>query len=115
MFDWDDLRIFIAAARAGALAGASAKLGIDTATVGRRVARLETALKATLFIRSPTGLQLTAAGAQLLARALDAETAMEAVSRSTRPDLVAGTVRISAAEGFGSAVLAPPHPPHAPH
>ena len=106
MFAWDDLRIFIAAARAGSLGGASQRLGIDTATVGRRVARLESALKSTLMIRSPTGLQLTATGGQLLQIALDVESAMETAARVTQPDLVAGTVRLSAAEGFGTAILA---------
>lgn len=109
-FDWDDVRIFIAAARAGSLGGAGARLGVDAATVGRRVARLEAALKSTLITRSPSGLQLTAAGAQLLAQGLEAETAMDAVQGLTRPDVVAGTVRISAAEGFGGVILAPALP-----
>jgi DNA-binding transcriptional LysR family regulator len=110
MFDWDDLRIFLAAARAGSLAAAGQRLGIDTATVGRRVARLETALKSTLLVRSRTGLQLTAAGAQLLAAGVEAETVMERAARVAHPDVVAGTVRISAAEGFGTAVIAPALP-----
>jgi len=110
MYDWDDLRIFIAAARAGSLGAAGLQLSIDTATVGRRVARLESALKSTLLVRSPSGLQLTATGAQLLQIALDAETVMENVARVTRPDVVGGTVRISTAEGFGGVVLAPALP-----
>lgn len=110
MFDWDDLRIFMAAARSGSLAAAGEKLGVNTATVGRRVARLETALKSTLLIRSRSGLQLTAAGAQLLATGAEAESAMERAARVAHPDVVAGTVRISAAEGFGTAVLAPALP-----
>jgi DNA-binding transcriptional LysR family regulator len=110
MFDWDDLRVFLAASRAGSLGAAGQRLSIDTATVGRRVARLESALKSTLLVRSPAGLQLTAAGAQLLQIALDAETAMEAAGRVTRPDVVAGTVRISTSEGFGGSVLAPALP-----
>lgn len=107
MFDWDDVRVFIAAARAGSLGAAAGRLGIDAATVGRRVARLETGLKSTLVIRSPSGLQLTAAGAQLLQAGLQAESAMEAAARAAQPDAIAGTVRISASEGFGGAVLAP--------
>ncbi|MDP3852885.1 LysR family transcriptional regulator [Phenylobacterium sp.] len=110
MFDWDDLKVFIAAARTGSLTAAAQRLGVDAATVGRRVSRLESALKSTLLARSPAGLQLTAAGAQLLAIALDAETAMEAAAQVTRPDVIAGTVRISAAEGFGGAILAPALP-----
>src|SRR5215831_8224070 len=107
MFDWDDLRIFLAAARAGSLAAAGQRLGIDTATVGRRIARLETALKSTLLVRSRSGLQLTAAGAQLLETGVEAEGAMERAARVAHPDVVAGTVRISTAEGFGTAVIAP--------
>ncbi|HKR87761.1 MAG TPA: LysR family transcriptional regulator [Phenylobacterium sp.] len=110
MFDWDDLRIFLAAARSGSLAAAGDKLGINTATVGRRIARLETALKSTLLVRSRSGLQLTAAGAQLLATGVEAENAMERAARVAHPDVVAGTVRISVAEGFGTAVLAPALP-----
>jgi len=110
MFDWDDLRIFLAAARAGSLAAAGQRLGLNTATVGRRIARLETALKSTLLVRSPAGLQLTATGAQLLEHGVQAEIAMEAAADVTRQEMVAGTVRISAAEGFGSTVLAPALP-----
>jgi DNA-binding transcriptional LysR family regulator len=110
MFDWDDLKVFIAAARAGSLAGASLKLGVDAATVGRRVARLESSLKSTLIIRSQWGLQLTAAGAKLLEAALDVETAMLKAARTGEEDVVGGTVRISAAEGFGTTILAPALP-----
>lgn len=110
MFDWDDLKVFLAAARGGSLAAAGKRLGIDTATVGRRVARLETALKSTLLTRSRSGLQLTAAGAQLFAIAQDVEAATTAAQRVTRPDLVTGTLRISTAEGFGSMILAPELP-----
>ena len=110
MFDWDDLRIFVAAARAGSLGGAAQRLGVDAATVGRRVARLETALKSTLVVRSTTGLHLTAAGAQLLDMGLEAESAMEAVARVARPDTLAGVVRVSASEGFGVTLMAPALP-----
>lgn len=109
-YDWDDLRLFLAATRAGTLAGAAGRLGVDAATVGRRLARLETALRSTLFVRSPAGIQLTAAGSRLMAAAMEAEAAMEAVSRAAEPNIVGGTVRISAAEGFGAAILAPALP-----
>jgi DNA-binding transcriptional LysR family regulator len=109
-FDWDDLRIFLATARAGSLAAAGQRLGIDTATVSRRVTRLESALKSTLLVRSRAGLQLTAVGAELLAAGVEAESAMGRAERVSHPDVVAGTVRISAAEGFGTKVLAPALP-----
>ncbi|WP_433933738.1 LysR family transcriptional regulator [Brevundimonas diminuta] len=110
MFDWDDARIFISAARAGSLSRAARRLGMDPATVGRRVARLETSLKATLIVRSASGLQLTAAGAHFLDSAGRAEGFMVDAGQAGRPDASGGTVRISASEGFGSAILAPALP-----
>lgn len=107
MFDWDDVRVFVAAARRGSLAGAAHSLTLDAATVGRRIARLETALRATLVIRSASGVQLTAAGAELLAVGLKAEEAMMGVGRVAEPDVASGTVRLSAAEGFAGSVLSP--------
>lgn len=110
MFDWDDLRIFLAASRAHSLAEAAKKLGLDPATVGRRIARLETALGSTLFARSQTGLRLTAAGTRLLEAAVEAEGAMEAVGRAKERAAAGGTVRLSVAEGFGVAIVAPALP-----
>jgi len=110
MFDWDDLRIFMAAARAGSLASAAARLGVDAATVGRRVARLESTLKSTLIVRSVSGLQLTAAGARLMEIGRQAEVAMMAAERATETDVIGGTIRISVAEGFGTEILAPSLP-----
>lgn len=110
MFDWDDLRIFLAATRAHSLTAAAGQLGIDAATVSRRVARLETALRATLFVRSAGGLQLTAAGSRLFETGLEAEAAMASAGRAGETDVVGGTVRISVAEGFGAAIIAPALP-----
>lgn len=110
MYDWDDLRIFLAATRAGSLGAAGQRLGIDTATVGRRIARLETALRATLVIRSAKGLRLTSAGAQLAEQAVEAEAALVRAQRAAQGDGAAGTVRVSTAEGFGTVVLAPAIP-----
>ena len=110
MFDWDDFRLFLAAARAGSFTRAAQRLGVDAATVARRVSRLETALKSTLFIRNAGGLQLTASGARLAEVGADAETAMAAAEAVGEPDTLGGVVRISASEGFGSMILAPALP-----
>ncbi|TNF63442.1 MAG: LysR family transcriptional regulator, partial [Rhodobacteraceae bacterium] len=60
--NWDDLRVFLHVAREESLSGAGKRLRMDPATVGRRIARLEAALDSALFIRSPQGYALTAAG-----------------------------------------------------
>ena len=110
MKDWDDLRVFMAAARSGSLAGAALRLHMDPTTVGRRIQRLEASLKSTLLVRSPKGLQLTAAGARLREAGLSVETAIDTASEADGSGGVTGTVRISVSEGFGGQILAPALP-----
>lgn len=110
MKDWDDLRVFMAAARSGSLAGAALRLHMDPTTVGRRIQRLEASLKSTLLVRSPKGLQLTAAGARLREAGLSVETAIDTASEADSSGGVTGTVRISVSEGFGGQILAPALP-----
>ena len=56
--DWDQLRIFLAATRAGSLRGASEQLGVNHATVNRAIRALEATLNTRLFDRSAEGLSL---------------------------------------------------------
>lgn len=67
--DWDDIRLFLAVAQAGGLAGATKPTGLSAATLGRRMLTLERALGMTLFVRHQEGYSLTASGAQLVAKA----------------------------------------------
>ncbi len=108
-FDWDDLRFFLAVARAGRLTVAARRLGADHATVSRRITALETALKAKLFERRPQGYALTDQGERLLAKAEAMETeALAASSEIGGADLaLSGAVRIGAPDGFGTMFLAP--------
>ena len=46
MFDWENLRHFLAVAREGTLSGAARSLKVDHATVSRRLAALEAELQA---------------------------------------------------------------------
>jgi len=64
--NWDDTRIFLALQREGTLRSAARVAGVDQATVGRRVAALERALGATLFLRTSEGYVLTPAGENAL-------------------------------------------------
>src|SRR4051794_3986502 len=107
-FDWDDLRFFLAVARAGRLTVAARRLGADHATVSRRISALETALKAKLFERRPQGYVLTEHGERLLGKAESIETQALAVSSEIGgADLaLSGTVRIGTPDGFGTFFLA---------
>jgi DNA-binding transcriptional LysR family regulator len=64
--DWNDLRYFLAIARAGTLVRAGKELGVEHTTVARRLGALEAALGCKLFARGPDGLTLTEAGKQTL-------------------------------------------------
>ena len=75
---WDDMKVFLAVTRAESLSGAGRRLKLDPATVGRRIARLEAAVEAPLFLKSPQGYTLTPAGERLLAHGERAEQAMRA-------------------------------------
>ncbi|MDO7835000.1 LysR family transcriptional regulator [Sphingobium sp. HBC34] len=109
MFDWDDLRIFLAVARARKVAPAARALGIDATTIARRLARLEKALAADLFEMGAGERTLTAQGQALLRHAESAESAALAAMEEVQGQehRLSGQVRLSVAEGFGAWVLAP--------
>jgi DNA-binding transcriptional LysR family regulator len=106
MLDWDDLRVFLACSRTGSFKEGAARLRLDPTTVARRVQRLEDELRTTLFVRSPRGLQLTAAGAELLEASQGVEPAVDRVAATETFAAATGVVRVSASEGFGAHVLA---------
>lgn len=108
-FDWDDLRFFLAVARAGRLTVAARRLEADHTTVSRRISSLESALQAKLFERGPQGYALTEQGERLLAKAESMESqALAVASEVGGADLaLSGTVRIGAPDGFGTYFLAP--------
>ncbi|MFP4273422.1 MAG: LysR family transcriptional regulator [Paracoccaceae bacterium] len=105
--NWDDMRVFLAVARAESLSEAGRRLRVDPATVGRRVARLEEALGAPLFAKSPQGYALTDAGQRLLAHAERAEQAMGAgvEALAGRADSLSGQIRIGAPDGCANYLL----------
>lgn len=104
--DWDDLRIFLAVARTESLSGAGRRLKIDPATVGRRIARLEDAIGAALFVKSPQGYALTEAGGRLMPHAERAEGAMEGAAEALRgPEGLTGQVRLGAPDGCANYLL----------
>jgi DNA-binding transcriptional LysR family regulator len=107
--NWDDVRFFLSVARTGQFLAAARKLGVNHATLSRRVTALEQALKAQLFIRSTTGCDLTEAGRRFLLSAERMETEMLSVQASLGhvDTTVSGTVRIGAPDGFGVSFLAP--------
>ncbi|KPN63301.1 transcriptional regulator, LysR family [Aliiroseovarius crassostreae] len=105
--DWDDLKVFLAVARAESLSRAGKVLKRDAATVGRRVAKLEGDLGQVLFTKSPQGYALTEAGSRLLSHAERAEQAVLSGADELRGQSgqLSGQVRIGATDGCASYIL----------
>lgn len=106
--DWDHIRIFLEVARTGQILGASKRLKLNHATVGRQLTALEKELGARLVNRRTTGTSLTAAGETFLAAAVRAESDfLRTTSRlSTAAQQLSGSVRVGAPDGLGNYFLA---------
>lgn len=105
--DWDNIRVFLAVARAGQFVAAAKRLKLDHATVSRRIGALEAALGAKLFERRTTGVRLTSAGERFLGAAEEMESAfLHAQGEISNVDLeLTGDVRIGAPDGFSTYYL----------
>jgi molybdate transport repressor ModE-like protein len=68
--DWEDVRYFVALARHGSLSAAARTLGVNHATVARRVASFEALLGKPLFDRRADGYALTGEGKAVLDEAV---------------------------------------------
>ena len=105
--NWDDLRVFTALARAGTLSGAARRLGVNHATVARRLAEAERALGRPLFDRDRAGYRLTPFGEAVLAQAQvmdDAALAIEKLGDGV--GALSGAVRLTTAGAMANGYLA---------
>ncbi|WP_176539342.1 LysR family transcriptional regulator [Rhizobium sp. M1] len=108
--DWDDLRHFLALARSGTLLGAAKQLGVEHATISRRISSLEGSLGRKLVDRRGRRISLTQDGEQVARHAalVAVQTAaIEQLGRSSTTEL-RGHVRISAPPALSSVLLAKP-------
>jgi DNA-binding transcriptional LysR family regulator len=78
MFDWNDLRYFLAVARHGSTLAAGRALGLSQSTVQRRLSELERRIGQPLVKRHPTGYQLTEFGRAMLPHAERVQEAVQA-------------------------------------
>lgn len=109
VFDWDDVRFFLAVGREGNLARAAASLGLDATTVGRRIGSLERELGARLFDRTTRGFSLTAAGRRLLPRAegMEREALALDLDLAGEDQKLEGRVRLTSTEMIATRFIAP--------
>ena len=109
MQDWEDLRHFLMLAREGTLSAAARGLGVDHATVARRIRAIESETGLKLVDRRNRSYTLTDEGQRIAATAKPMEEAAFAVGRAVlavKPG-VQGEVAISAPPSLASALIAP--------
>src|SRR5690242_542552 len=100
--DWDDLKLALAVARGRGLSGAAKLLGINHATVFRRLNALEQVLGVRLFERFRDGYAATAAGERVVAMAerMEAEVIDASRALSGQDVRLEGPVRITTTEAL---------------
>lgn len=107
--DWDDLKYVLETVRHGGLSGAARALGVNHATVSRRIASVEAAMGALLFDRLPSGYTPTDAGRDAARTAEAMEAAQGELSRQigSRDQALSGKLMITAPQLLIEHVLAP--------
>jgi DNA-binding transcriptional LysR family regulator len=107
--NWDLARAFLAVVRSGSLSGAARALGLTQPTIGRQVEEFEAKLGVPLFTRSRHGVKPTQAALDLVPHVETMAAAMAALKRAASGEASAprGTVRLTASELMGAAVLPP--------
>ena len=109
MWQWDDVRFFLAISRSRTLSGAARALRVDHATVGRRLEAFEGQLGSKLFDRTPEGLAITAAGQAILGQCEVMESAASSVDRlvAGHDARLSGLVKVATTEGLAHMVIVP--------
>lgn len=109
MFDWNDLKAFLAVARGGSTLAASKALAVNQTTVARRVESLEAALSLKLFERGQSGSRLTEAGRDLLAEGEKVERAAQTFDSRAKAHQrgMAGSIRITCIEILANMAVTP--------
>jgi len=104
-----DLQIVLSLARAGTLAAAGERMGVDASTVFRSLQRLERGLGRVLFERSRAGYRPTDLAHLLIGQAEQIEAAIEEARSATAVQLsqVSGTVRLTTTDTVLHGLVAP--------
>lgn len=103
-FAWDDLRYFLAFARAGSMHAAAAALGVNQSTVQRRIAELEQQVGVRLVERHLGSYRLTDLGEEFRPSMEGVEAAVAAFERdlAARDKRPTGSVRLTCGSHLAS-------------
>jgi DNA-binding transcriptional LysR family regulator len=110
MFDWDDLRYFLAVARHGSTLAAAKALKVNQSTVHRRLDELERRLGRQLVMRQPTGYKLTELGQDMVTYAQRVEETVHSFERrlAATDTSLAGSVKLTCPVAIGVRLLHSP-------
>ena len=107
MFDWNDLRHFLAVAREGSTLAAAKVLRVNQSTVHRHVSALEKDLGCKLVERHPTGYRLTDLGMELRAYAERMDESAAAFERHVASSAkgMTGCIRLTCSTAVGHRLM----------
>ncbi len=105
--NWDDLRFVLAVADTGSVSAASRMLGVNHATVLRRVAAYEERQGRAIFDRTPQGYSVPPERQKLMDAVREVYVAIQTVEQVVKGEAaqVAGIVRITSTDTLCSSVL----------
>jgi DNA-binding transcriptional LysR family regulator len=109
-FAWDDLRYFLAFARAGSMQAAAKALDVNQSTVQRRIAELEECVGHRLVERHLSSYRLTALGEQLLPAVEGVEAAVATFERNlaASDNGLMGSVRVTCGSSMAACLRQTP-------
>lgn len=107
--NWDDIRYCLAVINEGSVTAAARKLGVNHATVSRRISGLEAVLGAPLFDRSTSGWLITPMGEAVLSSAEQISEHVFSIQRTVQADRqeLSGKLRVTAVDVCIQRILMP--------
>ena len=110
MFDWDDLKYFLAVAHSGSTIAAGKSLGVNQSTVHRRLNELEKRIQRKLVTRETTGYRLTEYGLELLPFAKRCEATVQELQRHIQDKTrdLTGSIRVTCPEPLVARIMKSP-------
>src|SRR5437660_8842886 len=103
--EFEDLRVFLAAAEHGSFGRAASALGLAQPSVSNRMAALERRLGRPLFSRSTRGAALTSAGERLVPHARRALQVMEDAQSAARKTNYVPPIRVLLSASYSNVLL----------
>ncbi len=95
--NWDDLKFFLAVSRKGSIRAAAKELGVNHATVSRRINNFEASLNQRLFERTASGYMRTEVGEEIFeeARHLEERLNRVACKVAAKDKALTGDIRVT--------------------